>query len=511
MADLSSLRAAIEKRAEDLVDTASADVERQLLVAAGDALPPGALSLGPVETNGDTVSVLVSADYAVTVWIWVHNHTPPNDFPPHLALDGVTFDENNWPEVLAAEPGQYPGGAFYVPGDHEGCFPAGTVVSGPVPSGATLRWYEGEMVELSFASGDLLTATPNHPVLTDQGWVPAGSLDERDRVVRCEGRDRISRLVPDHQQMPSPIEEVVRSVGERAGVVARRVPVAAEHFHGDGVGSEIAVEWTDRFLRDRLDTALGQPPGEQRLGRRHSHPAPLPRSGRPAESIHRVRPATLRVVRRGDDSPVLLGATTGGVDLLNGARIAEGFARLDQPGLDRLARHRVGGREIDHRLTGPVSLDDPRQRLEGATHVGRRPVTNRHAPGSEQTYHRRGGDTVLEADLLRGHLPHGVVLDDVVSVRRFPFRDHVHNLQTTPGWYIANGVVVHNCLCTIENVIGDKVFDYGQSDGGPIVIQAFGQDVLVAPPAGETTDEAPFWWRDVLSQETWNQALRDAQ
>lgn len=120
MADTSALRAALAQRAEELVEIASADIERQLLSAAGDNLPPGALELGNVVTQGDVSTVAVRADYSVTVWEWVHHHEPPYDFPPHLALDGVGFDENNWPEVLAADP-EDGVGAFYVPQDHQGC------------------------------------------------------------------------------------------------------------------------------------------------------------------------------------------------------------------------------------------------------------------------------------------------------------------------------------------------------------------------------------------------------
>ena len=52
---------------------------------------------------------------------------------------------------------------------HPGCFPAGAVVSGPSPDAATRRWYEGELAILRTASGKELTATANHPVLTDCG------------------------------------------------------------------------------------------------------------------------------------------------------------------------------------------------------------------------------------------------------------------------------------------------------------------------------------------------------
>jgi intein/homing endonuclease len=41
-----------------------------------------------------------------------------------------------------------------------------------------------------------------------------------------------------------------------------------------------------------------------------------------------------------------------------------------------------------------------------------------------------------------------VVLDPIVAVRRLPFSGHVYNLHTETGWYIASGILVHNCRCS---------------------------------------------------------------
>src|SRR5262249_40357188 len=57
---------------------------------------------------------------------------------------------------------------------HPHCVPAGTLVSGPTVEKGFRRRYEGELIVISTADGDELAITPNHPVLTDRGWVPAG-------------------------------------------------------------------------------------------------------------------------------------------------------------------------------------------------------------------------------------------------------------------------------------------------------------------------------------------------
>jgi len=112
---------------------------------------------------------------------------------------------------------------------HMQCFPAGTVVSGPKAVASVTRWYSGELVEIETRSGAVLASTPNHPILTVQGWVPMGLLEQGDQVVSQGGSER-SAL----------IEDVASSVGEHSMEVA----VTDESFHGDGTGSRRATVTT---------------------------------------------------------------------------------------------------------------------------------------------------------------------------------------------------------------------------------------------------------------------------
>lgn len=41
----------------------------------------------------------------------------------------------------------------------------------------------------------------------------------------------------------------------------------------------------------------------------------------------------------------------------------------------------------------------------------------------------------------------------IVEVKRCRFDGHVFNLQTSTGWYVANGIVSHNCRCVAKPVI----------------------------------------------------------
>jgi len=96
--------------------------------------------------------------------------------PTCQALSGGAFDFEGNPlehsKVQIKAPTPYPPA-------HVNCLPADALVStiGRVAAHSKRR-YQGDLIILR-AAGDLrLACTPNHPVLTDAGWLPAHRVDE---------------------------------------------------------------------------------------------------------------------------------------------------------------------------------------------------------------------------------------------------------------------------------------------------------------------------------------------
>lgn len=286
---------------------------------------------------------------------------------------------------------------------HPNCFPAGTLVDGPRAVASTARWYDGEMVEVRLASGRLLACTPNHPVLTLEGWVAAGLLHEGGHVVgRALGEWPRSSVDPDHHDVPALIEQVAEALGGDGAMVAGGVPTAAEDFHGDGLGSEVHVVRAARLLGSGDDAALGEPGGQQHLCGRHAALASFASDRAADEHVQRV----------------LLAAAGG----LGGAGV--GATLLDRPARGHQA---IG-------LDASAGLDAG----------GEKAPADRAAADSE----------AFRQSLLR--FAGQVAPDQIVGVRRYGFSGHVYNLQTADGWYIANGVVTHNCRCTPIPVTGTE-------------------------------------------------------
>ncbi|MFL1547004.1 phage minor head protein [Pseudomonas sp. O39] len=123
---------------------------------------------------------------------------------------------------------------------HPNCLPGHTLVTASSGiAGVSKRWFDGEVVVFKTSSGRVLTCTPNHPILTDKGWVAAKELDLRSNVI-CDGSSKWAGVVDgDDHDMPSSIHEVTEAFLSNSSVLACPVPVSAPYFHGDGVGSEV--------------------------------------------------------------------------------------------------------------------------------------------------------------------------------------------------------------------------------------------------------------------------------
>src|SRR5690606_4978208 len=282
---------------------------------------------------------------------------------------------------------------------HPNCFPGSVLVSSPSDVlAADARRYKGEIVVIHTASGVELPVTPNHPVLTLEGWVAAGALKVGDYVLRHGADVQGSPLgAPDDEQVPARISDVYDALRKASQMSAVRVPVAAEQFHGDGLGSDVEVVLADGLLGDCGDTARLEVCGEGSF-------------------------------------------LVGGVG--SGSLLPDSAASEVVVGAGHASDGVVGGGGQGGALCG-------RHAREAALH-GFAPAEG----GVAVPLHAVAEGGLADADggrrLALGLLAGEVALDGVVKLSRRHFDGHVYNLQTGDGWYVAEGIVVHNCRHNIS-------------------------------------------------------------
>lgn len=310
---------------------------------------------------------------------------------------------------------------------HPSCLPGDSLVAVADVTGATSRIFHGELIIVRTLSDKLLRATPNHPVLTDQGWVAAGLLQKGGYVVSARGDEWKGFGDYHDENVPATIQQIAEAFLGSCEVSSAEVPVAAEDFHGDGAGSEVCVVGADRGLLAEANLTLMEHVRQNRFQRAYVSVSLFQRLGRFAAMCCALCSSPNRVMR--------------------------GCCKLLPP----------VGTELGH-----------------PDEHGLAPVP-RFNPCFQQT---GSDDSPADVEAFREGLfalPGGVALDQIVSVKRDVVTTHVFNLETKSGWYVGSGVIVHNCRCTLVIVPASSV---QQGDGGQEAEPSSPPEGTSATPAG---------------------------
>ncbi len=305
----------------------------------------------------------------------------------HAAMDGQAVDKGEKFRSPSGATAYHPGG-FGVAAEDVNCFPGDArVLSLSGMQAITRRWHSGVLRQITTASGQHLTGTVNHPILTPRGWLGLGCLDLGDDVIRYLGAQHASASDPNEDNQPPTFREVF-DLATFLGTGIRLAGIE-EQFHGDGARGDVDIVAPYCLLHDTGDQ--GDLALTDEIDRRYSL-APL-------SAAFQFGLATALLSPRGVSS---LGQREArfGRRLLHArihslAAVARGYALLQQQAADR------------------------RSRVAGAF-----------------------GDSLLG---LTGQ----IVPDKIVGIRELSFSGHVYNLQTGSGWYICNSIIAHNCRCVV--------------------------------------------------------------
>lgn len=428
------------------------------------------------------------------------------------------------------------------PPAHFRCLPGGTLVSARHRITSVFkRWYEGEIVVIRTAAGKELSSTPNHPILTDGGWIASGLLNVGSNVV-CDGGDEAVRAAGVHDKhMPARIEEIAQAFIQSCEMGAMPMPVAAEDFHGDGIDGDIGIVASNRLLADGHEPALAQKCSQGALVAGDIGLANFTSFGDLAPVLVGLSASSGRIVRRSGDVGALTWGESGHSGELLAAPVAQinsvgsqkaindgwrnaelvgnpsradagaiqgnGTAGVDTPnasifwldaGLAQDAYdHLVGdtslagdlfhGREVGVALQNEASIDlagisaswdsravengadvgnaalerggdvdccPPREiHLDNGGAVELRSALGEMDSGAPNAF---GDDVVRDAELAR-EIASGtsgpVFLDQIIDIERRYFCGHVYNLETEKGFYVAEGIVTHNCRSSTVPVL----------------------------------------------------------
>lgn len=331
----------------------------------------------------------------------------------HLELDGQERDIDE-PFENSLGPIMYPGDINADPANVYNCFVGETNIA---TDSEVIRSYKhnysGRFVTVKTAGGVNFTCTPNHPILTIGGWVPAESLQKgNDILVAFRRNDVFGRINPNINHVFPRIDAIHKLFNMLGG---DRTVSMSVNFHGDISTSDVEIITKKRLLREGRNSGVFNSINKFLL--KHSD-----------KSFLRLRSFSKHFGRIWSSALGFVGGVSKSLPFF--------FTGLRHPEIHRLR---------------PIAL----------LYSGRvKPLDNDVARNAE-----------LISECLDGFSGF-VFADNIVSVDFSSGCSHVYNLQTENGYYFVNSsiaqskrksngifAIAHNCRCTmITKVMGFKRF-----------------------------------------------------
>lgn len=386
--------------------------------------------------NAATVQGTYSAGRRYKMWTTMEDEDVRDIHAPlagKIVPIGSTFDVGGTKLAYPGEP-RGPVGAWI------NCVVGSTLVEGAGQSvlSLTRRESSGPLVEIRTADGHHLTITPNHPVLTPGGYVPAEALSPGEKIMAS----RLA-ITPEVADAPPSVEEfysAARLTGHSA-----RMDGSAVNLHGDVAESEVEIVWPNRDLPLEVGRKFGEP--------------------------------DLVITDSGEFALVGQSLADATVPDFGGVTVGTGELTLRGVGI---------GREVAA-LLGSHPRHPKAVRLAGG------------ANGQLEYFQIPGHDVAADAEVVR-HLEHaisaGMSPTEIVSVEvNTVVGTHVYNLHTSANWYSANGIAVHNCRCVAMpasregETMSANTFQMGPEDA----VDDDNPDILVSNNLTAAADVQPGW------------------
>ena len=318
----------------------------------------------------------------------------------HMDMDGQVvklFDEFVSP--LTGARGQGPG-LMDSAGDSINCFPGDMRVKCDNIEKIYSRFYDGEVVTIETGRGFKLTATPNHPILTTRGWLGIGEIVEGDNILCDVSRDWIMPGTPNVENPPSALQEIYRTLALKGCI--DRISGHVPDFHGDGLNRDINVISADGKLGNGIEPETSETIGDLNLILSDLRSAP-------------------------EMSPCL----TNEFDITGSLSLPSGMSSHCQvfPFIGSHATH-----------SEDVSL----------TAVAQSNIATLEPMGNNVTGNTEGISEREDGLALQ------IAIDNIVNVKRDTYSGHIFNLQTVNGWFVTEGIITHNCRCTLVPLMSEE-------------------------------------------------------
>lgn len=332
---------------------------------------------------------------------------------------------------------------------HPNCLvPGGSILCESLVS-ASRRYYTGDVISLKTASGNEITVTPNHPILTTKGFVAAASLKEGDKIIEATAEyAAFLRKTPNNVYIPTGIEEIFHSLIQSRNSSAVRVKGSSVQFHSDGIANrKVDIVFPASFGVGERDIIGGKP---------------LTEHGFPSAHFR-----WLLLFANSTSAKVIVSALHSLYSFMCGFGFVSCIKAIaiDGKKLSNL-RHRASANFSDLRVSHSLivklkkmlklfSMGFKKSRGNICKTLGYfrriKTVVNSRCADSLVGNSEIFGDFIPTEPLLIKRLQslfsdNCLVISELTHKETPFYNGYVYNLETKPHYYVYNNIVTHNCL-----------------------------------------------------------------
>lgn len=362
------------------------------------------------------------------------------------------------------------------------CVVPTTVISGPQQKAAYRMSYSGDLITFTLLSGKRLTVTPNHPVLTTRGFVSAKFIQNGDYLVSTRGaeifpRSASRRVETYFNHAPATANEKFRSLSVSGDPISKIMPRAV-NFHGDGqfVDGNVDVVTTNGLLRNQMYATLCEPHGKNQIGATRQLKRLFQSASATFKQMLWSPRTTHRNVSLSGYRATLRDSHAGISEADRLKQSPQREARRNDGLFQRLSADPAFSYERLQGLARYISLD-PNRKVSVPTLPNNR-MGSSARPEFEASRFETSLDGIPTDPHLPSHLcesfPGFIAPERIVNVENQLWQGHtVYDFSTDAQWYIANGVLTHNCTIADQ---GHLEMLWSANTGK--MIQASADDVL---------------------------------
>ena len=403
-------------------------------------------------TTATNASRMKSA--GVTRFRWRHSGGSYEPRKLHLGYDGQEFDLND-PPIIDERTGERG-----LPGQAINCHPGDSVIKVLDSCNKLYRsWYTGELITLVSDDGIILQATPNHPILTERGWVPIKFINERDKLVSSKNH-RVNIGKNDVYNVEARLDELFSSAARYIGIKSTSVSGTGLEFHGDITDSYIDIVDMDGLLMDWIKPEAAKNVIQLLLASSNKVDAVV--CGFSANSsvytlVNAVTEAPQSVISGLCSLAALIESGSSCADNIRLALISNINFVLSKYPSDCASGDIEFLRHLEFADARDVSFND--FVFGKIIQLARRafPNNERDSISAEMLGEIVRMDANNISDSLEGSLPVEKGSSVIKKISSEYFSGHVYNLETGSNWYDCNGIISHNCRCYMVPVI-----DFGE-------------------------------------------------